>query len=38
MAEIMNEGFFVIACLSETGTAINSQFGILLYDDGTFYS
>ena len=38
MAEVMIEGFFVIACLNECNNAINSQLGILIYDDGTFYS
>ena len=34
----MDEGLFIVACLSELGNLIDSQFGILLYDDGTFYS
>ena len=37
MAEVMIEGFFVIACLNELSNALNSQSGILIYDDGTFY-
>ena len=37
MAEVMIEGFFVIACLNEYSSAMGSQLGILIYDDGTFY-